>query len=57
MDKLPSLRAIGALARERRVAERLTQKELADLVGVHHATILALEKGEGNLRWSTPGGC
>lgn len=26
------------------------QKELAELAGVHHATVVALEKGEGTLR-------
>ena len=50
MDKLPPLRRIGRMARERRLAERLSQKELAELAGVHHATVVALEKGEGTLR-------
>ena len=26
------------------------QKELAELAGVHHATVVALEKGKGTLR-------
>jgi transcriptional regulator with XRE-family HTH domain len=50
MAELPSLADIAKRVRERRTAEGLSQKELAELVGVHHATIVALEKGEGNLR-------
>ncbi len=50
MDKLPSLKSIGRLAAERRKASGLSQKALADLAGVGHVTVIALEKGEGALR-------
>jgi transcriptional regulator with XRE-family HTH domain len=50
MDRLPPLAELGALAKRRREAEGLSQKDLAALAGVHHATIVALEKGDGRLR-------
>lgn len=50
MDKLPSLREIGARAAQRRKEAGLSQKALAELAGVGHVTVIALEKGEGALR-------
>lgn len=50
MDKLPSLRNIGAIAAQRRKDAGLSQKALAELAGVGHVTIIALEKGDGGLR-------
>lgn len=50
MTKLPSLPALGALARQRRKDVGLSQKALADLAGVGHVTVIALEKGQGALR-------
>ncbi len=50
MDKLPSLVELGAIARQKRKQEKLSQKALADLVGVSHVTVLALEKGTGKAR-------
>lgn len=50
MDKLPSLKALGVRAARRRKAAGLSQKALADLAGVGHVTVIALEKGEGALR-------
>ena len=49
-SKLPTLRTIGENARERRKKAGLSQKALADLAGVGHVTVIALEKGEGGLR-------
>jgi len=51
MDKLPSLTDIGALAKRRREAEGLSQKDLASLAGVHHTVVIALEKGTGHVRF------
>jgi transcriptional regulator with XRE-family HTH domain len=48
--KLPGLKAIAAQALERRKQSGLSQKALADLAGVGHVTVIALEKGDGNLR-------
>ncbi|MBF0306470.1 MAG: helix-turn-helix domain-containing protein [Alphaproteobacteria bacterium] len=50
MDKLPSLAAIGEQAVRRRKEAGLSQKALAELAGVGHVTVIALEKGEGALR-------
>lgn len=50
MDKLPSLREIGIRAAQRRKEAGLSQKALAELAGVGHVTVIALEKGEGALR-------
>ena len=50
MDKLPSLVDLGAIVRQKRRQEKLSQKALADLVGVSHVTVLALEKGTGKAR-------
>lgn len=50
MDRLPSLKTLGARAAERRKEAGLSQKALADLVGVGHVTVIALEKGGGALR-------
>lgn len=47
---LPSLAGLAAMVRARRRAEGLTQKSLADLAGVSHVTVVALERGGGNLR-------
>jgi len=52
MDKLPSLKEIATLARERREAEGLSQKDLAGLAGVHHTVVIAIEKGEGHVRFA-----
>ncbi|MGF7176586.1 helix-turn-helix domain-containing protein [Azospirillum doebereinerae] len=48
---MPSLKRIAALARERREAEGLSQKDLASLAGVHHTVVIALEKGTGHVRF------
>ena len=48
--KLPDLKAIAALAVERRKLAGLSQKALADLAGVGHVTVIALERGDGGLR-------
>jgi len=48
--KLPDLKTIAAMAVARRKRAGLSQKALADLAGVGHVTVIALEKGEGNLR-------
>lgn len=50
MTKLPSLPTVGALVRQRRKDVGLSQKALADLAGVGHVTVIALEKGQGALR-------
>lgn len=50
MDRLPSLREIGARAAQRRKEAGLSQKALAELAGVGHVTVIALEKGDGGLR-------
>lgn len=50
MDKLPSLKTLGERAVERRKEAGLSQKALADLAGVGHVTVIALEKGKGTLR-------
>lgn len=50
MDKLPSLVELGEIVRQKRRQEKLSQKALADLVGVSHVTVLALEKGTGKAR-------
>jgi len=50
MDKLPSLKSVADQVRARREQEKLTQKDLAALIGVSHTVIVALEKGRGNLR-------
>jgi transcriptional regulator with XRE-family HTH domain len=50
MDKLPSLLELGQLVRRTRKQEKLSQKALADLVGVSHVTVLAIEKGTGKAR-------
>lgn len=50
MDKLPSLKALGEQAAHRRKEAGLSQKTLADLAGVGHVTVIALEKGDGTLR-------
>lgn len=50
MDELPSLKELGARAASRRRRAGLSQKALADLAGVGHVTVIALERGEGNLR-------
>lgn len=48
--KLPDLKAIATLAVERRKKAGLSQKALADLAGVGHVTVIALERGDGGLR-------
>lgn len=50
MDRLPSLSELGQLVRRKRKQEKLSQKALADLVGVSHVTVVALEKGTGKAR-------
>jgi transcriptional regulator with XRE-family HTH domain len=50
MDRLPSLKTLGERAAQRRKEAGLSQKALADLVGVSHVTVIALEKGDGGLR-------
>lgn len=50
MDKLPTLRAISLEAARRRKAAGLSQKALAELAGVGHVTVIALERGQGGLR-------
>jgi transcriptional regulator with XRE-family HTH domain len=50
VPKLPDLKAIAALAVERRKCAGLSQKALADLAGVGHVTVIALERGDGGLR-------
>ncbi len=50
MDRLPALSELGQLVRRKRKQEKLSQKALADLVGVSHVTVLALEKGTGKAR-------
>jgi len=50
MDKLPSLPELGRIVRQKRKQEKLSQKALADLVGVSHVTVLAIEKGTGQAR-------
>lgn len=47
---LPSLSALGELVRSKRRQENLSQKALADLVGVSHVTVLAVEQGTGRAR-------
>jgi transcriptional regulator with XRE-family HTH domain len=49
-QKLPSLKALAAAAKARREKAGLSQKALAELAGVSHVTVIALEKGEGGLR-------
>jgi transcriptional regulator with XRE-family HTH domain len=48
--KLPSLNLIAKTALERRKKAGISQKTLADLAGVSHVTVIALEKGQGGLR-------
>lgn len=48
--KLPSLRAIAEAVIDRRRKAGLSQKAVADLAGVSHVTVIALEKGGGGLR-------
>lgn len=50
MDRLPTLKTLGARAAQRRNEAGLSQKALAELVGVSHVTVIALEKGDGALR-------
>lgn len=50
MAKLPSLQAIAEAAVARRKMAGLSQKALAELAGVGHVTVIALEKGAGGLR-------
>lgn len=50
MDKFPSLSQLGQIVRQKRKQEKLSQKTLADLVGVSHVTVVALEKGTGKAR-------
>lgn len=50
MDKLPSLRELGARSAQRRKEAGLSQKALAELAGVGHVTVIALERGDGGLR-------
>lgn len=50
MMRLPSLRAISQSVRDRRNQAGLSQKALAELAGVGHVTVIALEKGAGGLR-------
>jgi len=50
IPKLPDLKTIAALAVERRKRAGLSQKALADLAGVGHVTVIALERGNGGLR-------
>ena len=49
-DRLPNLKAIGATALDARKRAKLSQKALAELAGVGHVTVIALEKGGGGLR-------
>lgn len=48
--KLPSLQTIANAVIERRAKAGLSQKSLAELAGVGHVTVIALEKGKGGLR-------
>lgn len=48
--KLPSLRSIAEAVVERRRQAGLSQKAVAELAGVGHVTVIALEKGTGGLR-------
>jgi len=50
LTRLPDLKAIAAAAVARRRQAGLSQKALADLAGVGHVTVIALEKGGGGLR-------
>ena len=48
--KLPSLPTIAKMAVDRRKKAGLSQKALAELAGVSHVTVIALERGQGGLR-------
>lgn len=50
MDNFPPLSELGRIVRQKRRQENLSQKALADLVGVSHVTVVALEKGTGKAR-------
>ena len=45
-----SIRRIGSLVRERRRANRLTQRELSELAGVGLRLVSELERGKSTLR-------
>ena len=51
-DSSESPNTFGYNLRRIRRARDLTQKELADLVGVHLNTVLRAESGEQDTRWS-----
>lgn len=48
--RLPSLQLIAKTVIDRRKKAGLSQKALAELAGVGHVTVIALEKGHGGLR-------
>lgn len=52
-DKLPDLKAIGALAKARRKHEGISIKRLAAIVGCSHVAVIELEKGSGKINIST----
>ena len=55
LTKLPSLQAIAKAAIDRRNKAGLSQKAVAELAGVGHVTVIALEKGQGVSGWKVPG--
>ena len=49
------LREIGAMLRSHRKARRMTQKQVAEAIGVHRQYITRIESGEHDLKVSTLG--
>lgn len=47
------MKTLGMQIKERRKALKITQKELADLVGISINTVVAAERGQGDPKIST----
>ncbi len=48
-----NIEELGHIIRKRRLHLRVKQQELADLAGVGINTLVAIERGQGNPKWST----
>lgn len=47
------MKTLGMQIKERRMALKITQKELADLAGISINTVVAAERGQGDPKIST----
>lgn len=52
-EQVPTLKVLGARAKEKRKHEGISIKRLAAIVGCSHVAVIELEKGSGKMNIST----